>query len=272
MRAQQWWTGLVAVGILALGQTVHAQTTGGMGAGGGIGSGAGIGAGPGIGTGGGIGTGARTGGAGGAGFAGGTSGAQFTGGAGGSGFVGGAGAIGGGRTTGVGGTAVVIPTTSNPFVSTYANPYAAGLSGASTVFSYKPTPPAYKPFGQPIWSTTTTTASASTGTNGQATGFSTIGMIKAPSYVTVLSDDIPFVQHHAGQLQTQIQAALERSSFLKEKNVTVQVDGDTVILLGTAASERERRLIEGMVRLTPGVRNVDNQLDVIQTGPLPKKN
>jgi osmotically-inducible protein OsmY len=42
----------------------------------------------------------------------------------------------------------------------------------------------------------------------------------------------------------------------------VEVDGQTVILKGKVPSEDERRLAEGLIRLTPGVRAVRNELIV----------
>ena len=44
--------------------------------------------------------------------------------------------------------------------------------------------------------------------------------------------------------------------------VRVEVVGTTVILRGRVADEDERRLVEGMVRLEPGVQVVQNELTI----------
>jgi hypothetical protein len=38
------------------------------------------------------------------------------------------------------------------------------------------------------------------------------------------------------------------------------MDGATAILTGTAASEKDRRMSELLMRLEPGVRRIDNQV------------
>jgi osmotically-inducible protein OsmY len=43
-------------------------------------------------------------------------------------------------------------------------------------------------------------------------------------------------------------------------NVEAITSGNEVTLRGTVASAEEARLIEGMTRLTPGVRSVNNEL------------
>ncbi len=63
------------------------------------------------------------------------------------------------------------------------------------------------------------------------------------------------------QLQADVQAALSSSSSLGGARVAATVDGSAVTLRGTVADEDEARLVEGMVRLTPGVKDVKNELD-----------
>jgi osmotically-inducible protein OsmY len=66
-----------------------------------------------------------------------------------------------------------------------------------------------------------------------------------------------------GRLQGEVQSVLARSSTLSSKdNMRVIVQGDTVVLQGVANDDHERRLAEMLVRLTPGVHAVLNQLRV----------
>jgi osmotically-inducible protein OsmY len=46
--------------------------------------------------------------------------------------------------------------------------------------------------------------------------------------------------------------------------VAVQVDGRTVTLRGEVSSDDERRHVESLVRITPGVREIHNELTVKQ--------
>lgn len=58
-----------------------------------------------------------------------------------------------------------------------------------------------------------------------------------------------------------VQAVLTRSTqFSTPAGVTVVQDGAVFVLRGAVGSEDEARLAEGMVRLTPGVREVRNEL------------
>jgi hypothetical protein len=60
-----------------------------------------------------------------------------------------------------------------------------------------------------------------------------------------------------------LQGLLSRSSALSRPG-TIRVDavGEVIVLRGKVASEDERRLVEGMVRLEPGVHEVRNELEV----------
>jgi hypothetical protein len=206
-----------------------------------------------------------------AGGAGQTGGGGFTGGAGGAmGFTGGTGMAGGagagaqGAMSGRGGLtgAVVVPVSTNTFVRWFANPYALGLTATGTTS---------KPFGQPTLYANVNTTGLGTGQLGggrtgttatqETSGFTTIGIPRAPAYVTVLSEDTPLVTYSPTKLQVDLRAFIDRSSTLRsKKNIQVEVVESTVILRGTVADERERRLAEGMIRLTPGVRDVQNEL------------
>jgi osmotically-inducible protein OsmY len=48
-------------------------------------------------------------------------------------------------------------------------------------------------------------------------------------------------------------------------NIRVEVDGPTVVLRGTVSDDHERRQAEALARLTPGVRDLRNELSVRDT-------
>jgi osmotically-inducible protein OsmY len=54
---------------------------------------------------------------------------------------------------------------------------------------------------------------------------------------------------------------LDRSTMLSNsRGVDVSSDGPMVVLRGSVKDEDEARLVENMIRLTPGVRDVRNEL------------
>jgi hypothetical protein len=48
--------------------------------------------------------------------------------------------------------------------------------------------------------------------------------------------------------------------------ITVHSDTSGIVLRGSVANDNERRLVENMIRLQPGVRELRNELQ-IRTGP-----
>ena len=63
------------------------------------------------------------------------------------------------------------------------------------------------------------------------------------------------------QVQADIRGMLDRSNMLvTQQGVQVIADGSTVVLRGAVRDEEEARTIEGMVRLTPGVHLVKNEM------------
>ena len=79
------------------------------------------------------------------------------------------------------------------------------------------------------------------------------------AYSAVLRFPAPAVA--PAQRLADVQAVLARSSMMANPaGVTVVQDGTAFVLRGAVASEDEARLAEGMVRLTPGVRDVRNEL------------
>jgi BON domain len=96
------------------------------------------------------------------------------------------------------------------------------------------------------------------------------GGVRRPAYITTVV--FPVRPTPSGQMQSDLRGLLARSSALARlSNVHVHVDGQAVVLKGEVADDRERRLVEGMVRLTPGVREVLNELEVREVLPQPKR-
>lgn len=284
--------GLTGLLILTGNASLHAQITTGGGAPGGGGLGGGLGGGSlgggslggGTALGGGSSLGRGLGSSTGLGGTGLGSGAGFTGGAaalGGGTMLGGANAFGGnspigasnfGSNTSLGASHGVAP--SNPFGAYYANPFAAGLTGRAT----------RAVFGSPLYQITTTTTSnlglggLSPGTGAIRSGGLGTGLgassnsttRRSPSYSATVA--FPHRAAVPSRIVTDLQAMLTRSSALSNSpNIKVSVDGNTVVLQGQAADEHDRRLAEGMVRLTPGVHDVRNELQVRETLPPPEK-
>jgi len=173
---------------------------------------------------------------------------------------------GAGAAGGAGGA--VIPDKSNPFAGNYVNPLSMGImtngqTGKGT-------------FNQPLYATTTTATTRTrggtrTGTANAATtsivGFTTYGMDRTVPYRTELGDSIPIVAPVASALQAELRDVVQRSSTLTSKgNIDVTVANGVVFLRGQVATESERRLAEAMIRLTPGARNVSNELTVAAGG------
>jgi|SRR6516225_7393222 len=174
-----------------------------------------------------------------------------------------------GRTTTGTGTSTPVPTSSNPWTPYYLNLYQPGLGSSLTGTPGRTTTGTGGQFGQALYALqTATTTTTPTGTNTattqtQTAGFTTIGLNKAPSYVTGLSDDFVVSRPTAGQLQKQLLATLSRSSALKgQGTIELSVKGSEVTLKGLVAREQLRKLAEGLVRMTPGVSDVHNDLQV----------
>jgi osmotically-inducible protein OsmY len=60
-----------------------------------------------------------------------------------------------------------------------------------------------------------------------------------------------------------IRSTIQRSDALPSRDkIEVRLDGRNVILRGTVGDDDERRLVEALVRLTPGVDRIVNELQV----------
>ncbi len=137
----------------------------------------------------------------------------------------------GGTSTGAGGTSTT-PSAVNPFLSTYVNPYGAGLisvTGQQTV---------NKPFGQAMYSVySTATQSTTTTSNNQGYGFNTVGMGRTPYYTATLSEDVPRVVHSNPELRSAVTDVVSRFTSVQATTpLQVRVDNATVYLNGTVAT------------------------------------
>jgi hypothetical protein len=260
---------LALLAMAALSTPAFAQITGGGGAGGGGAGGGGAG-------GGGFGGGGGGMGGGGAGAGGSSSGSGSASttifGSGGSGGVG-----------GKGGTGSTPISSSNPFQTYYSNPLAAGLgsniqlkaqstlnlnTGSSTNNS-KPIVTGSGTFGVAMYAATKTTTGTGTGVAGgvssssqSVTGFNTIGMKRTPVYTTAADTQLVAPPIPRGKLQADLKATLDTSGLKGFQKLNVFMDENTVVLQGKVESERDRRMAEGLLRLTPGVYDVRNEIQV----------
>jgi hypothetical protein len=263
----------LAGGILLAGSArVGAQMTGGMSSGlsGGLGS-SGMGSsfgGPGM-----SGSGGMTGSTMSGGMTGGMTGG-IAGGTTGVGFGGAGGSTGGLRSGGMTGTYG-----STALWGSYlAAPYAMGLQapgwGNRSGLASPQLGQALR-FGTPVYSTTNTTGmstgmggSASMGMTNRGAFASSIGIRRSLPFMVdtgLGSGPAPANVPLTGPLQARpdLQAVLERSSRLSSRD-TIQVGmvGPVVVLRGTVLNEHDRRLAEGLIRLSPGVHEIRNELAI----------
>jgi len=265
----------VAAALMALGtsSTLHAQFTGGGSTGGGS-------------TGGG---GGSTGG----GSFGGTTGANSIGGGSGGGG-GGAGGSGGGGWTGGGGgagggAAASSVDQTNFLRSSYSNPLymgrpnqiasttpTTGFNSTGSTIGAGTNASQSGGFGQPSFGTSSSSgartgvggsATTSTGLGGRTGGATRLSSSTANQSATRISYSatLKFAPQPvmAPVLHSELRGILDRSTTLKfPGRIQLSMEENTVVLKGTVADEDERRLVEGMVRLTPGVRDVRNELQV----------
>lgn len=173
---------------------------------------------------------------------------------------------------GVGSTASTGPTAGNLFAPYYNNPLAMGILNATN-----------STFGQPIYNSTTggvggTVGGRVGGLTGQggiagisgigqaglnSVGGSSIGIRRAPVYFTTLGYTLPRPFVAPLTVRNDLQLALGRTTMLPSREgLQVLMDGQTVVLRGRVADDRERRLAENVLRLSPGVRAIRNEIEV----------
>jgi hypothetical protein len=97
--------------------------------------------------------------------------------------------------------------------------------------------------------------------SGRTMGASSYGARRAPAYITVLGETVPPVRPDMLRVRADLQGIIDRAGRLPSRgNIRVLTDGSTVVLRGGVSNDHERRLAEALVRLTPGVRSVRNEL------------
>lgn len=161
----------------------------------------------------------------------------------------------------------------NPFYQSYQEPLALGMGSGSTQRST---------FGMPMYNLSQSITGNLTGGGG---ALGTTGGVSAvtfnPSPATYMTT--PFMVGFstapssgfappparvlppavASRLQREAQQVIDRSSALPSKGgIRVSVVGPAVVLQGVVSDEHERRLVEGLVRLAPGINEVVNELRV----------
>jgi hypothetical protein len=145
----------------------------------------------------------------------------------------------------------------NAFGSYYANPLAAGILGIRQ-----------GAFGTPLYTATATTTSslAPAGTARVGGGFAgapgagTIVPTQSPTYTVML--DFDYSPSSPGQVEQGVKQVLANSGTLASSNIQVSMEGQVAVLRGAAANEHDRRLAENLLRLTPGVNGVRNEIKI----------
>ncbi len=163
-------------------------------------------------------------------------------------------------TTGRGGTTQV---GSSSFLgASYANPLALGLTtGSGTTTSTA--------FGTALYNLNTSrtgTATVSTSSSNQNSQFGAgYNIRRLPGYATTLKIKGLPPPPTGAQVRTDLQTMIAQSPEVDPRDsVRIVIDGSAVVLQGQVVDDDERRLIENMVRLTPNVYQVRNELTTKQ--------
>jgi hypothetical protein len=168
--------------------------------------------------------------------------------------------------TNTGSSATTTPSTSNPFYYTYVNPSSLGLP---SIYATNLGPPTKYTgtMGKGLYITTVTTSNSTTAstTTNAGVGFSTQPTPRAPAYYTVLGEGLTPKAYSADKVSAELTEKFANSSYFKKGDaIQVQVASNGVVLLrGQVATESERIRAEGMIRITRGVNDVQNELQVV---------
>lgn len=151
---------------------------------------------------------------------------------------------------------------SNVLGGFYANPYALGLSSTSGAGG----------FGQPLYGTTSTTGAGRTGATGTAgrAGGPNSGnaanqsgiLIPLPVQMAYSAQmQFPTPKVATARLQADLRGIVDAGGLASPAGVQIVADANNnVTLRGTVKDDDEKRLAEGLVRLTPGVGTITNEL------------
>jgi hypothetical protein len=184
------------------------------------------------------------------------------------------GSRGGGGFTGTTNIFPQVPSPLDPFQGTYFNALAQGQS-ITTTTNLLGTTNTVATFGQPSFGTQTNTTTANVRSGGSSSttavgGFNTVNLPRAPSFVTTLGFTPPPV--NTAKLLQDLSSAVARSSVLSAKDaikISIASAGpnqQVVVLQGVVPDARQRRLAESLIRVTPGVHDVRNDL-VVRPSP-----
>lgn len=165
-----------------------------------------------------------------------------------------------------GGASATSGTSSSAFGKYYYNPKAPGAPNASgTVDFFQPI---YGGGGAGFRGSSNYNSPASNnsqlGSNtypgGGASG-NTAGARRQPTYA--VGSGFSYRPPGPSVIAEEVERILARSTGLSpNRTIRVVVDGPAVVLRGTVASDHDRRLAEALVRLSPGVYQVRNELDL----------
>ncbi len=107
--------------------------------------------------------------------------------------------------------------------------------------------------------TTGTNRSTSFNSNSNFTGGEVIPLQRAISYTATLRFASPAIV--PAQMQADLQTVIGRSSMIANPSaINISMEGPIVVLRGNVKDEDEARTAEGMIRLSPGVKQVRNEL------------
>jgi hypothetical protein len=174
--------------------------------------------------------------------------------------------------------------TSNPFSTYYASPLAAGLAGSNGRAAA---------FGAAVYTnnaygtaTTTTGSTAQRGTTGLNGGYGTnsnrsgssSGGMYVPPLGSVAPYDNPAVVRGSGPLamagslvmRPDLRNILANTSRLSQQTrdgIQVRMEGQTVVIQGFALDGHEGQVAEAMLRMTPGVSDVRNEMQLRGSAP-----
>jgi hypothetical protein len=163
-------------------------------------------------------------------------------------------------------SATTIPSSANPFGPNYVNYFTLGQPSVYTnkFGAQNITGNLTGTFGKYIYvANPATSAGAASTTPTSGIGFTTFPTPRAPLYTTAFAESFPVTRPQLSQVQADAKDAIARSSMLKNKDsIQVVMNGPVILLSGAVGSETERITAEGMVRMTPGVGDVQNNLVV----------
>jgi hypothetical protein len=174
------------------------------------------------------------------------------------------------------------PSKTNILGPYYKNPLAGGLPnsviGSSTGGSGSGQTAR---FGQPLFVPANTNLNSSGGGGGRGSGgglgggtgaqsTAAVGMSVGPRFTQTLGWRTAPPASGGTRLQTDLQRVIANTpSLVSARNIQVAMEGQTVVLKGTAADDHERALAAAVISMSPGVRGVRNDLKVQGVGSGP---